>query len=56
MARRKLEGWETARALVDSFLDDDAWMRRHRGETPGSISRAIAGEAYVRAYGYGKPE
>lgn len=34
-------------AVARRWVDDDAWMRRHRGETAGSIARCVANEHEV---------
>lgn len=34
-------------AVARRWVDNDAWLRRHRGETAGSIGRCVANEHEV---------
>ena len=54
MVRRSALSWSLRPALpydaqdIDALLDDDAWMRRRRGEIPARVVEALADAAHDR--------
>lgn len=49
----KLYAHERHASFVDVVLDDDAYMRRHRGRTPSGLACEIEREAWSRWYDAG---